>query len=677
MPDSTPKLHVLLDGSGTVLRVGEGEQRLPGPTNWDPTGDPVWNMLPHVSSAFFRQQVQTLYQVPQVIWTTRYEVPQSEPRLVRIDAQLARRNPDVVRYDLTFPEENDVQHRLYRMIADRSGEVGWFWDFLRGKFIVTASFYKTLGLEPEAVPETRRNLTTLLTHLLPVGELARLNTLLRETRAGNPSPQSDRFRLDDGRTLHYFAEPVSRQETLYGVRGTLAWHPTGEPDAGMGETFQTLPLPALLFNEQLEILQWNNLAYERWCAPSEPRVLTDLDAERSAADWRASLRELRDGTLRVETQFRSENRRLEPVELHVVAQSSGTFLLVGYSAGERRRREAELNELKLEVESLRKQLAGGGGGSEEPDSGGPNIISRSKQYEQTLELIRQVAPTDSTVLILGETGTGKELLARSIHHHSRRSERQLVRVNCATLAENLIESELFGHERGAFTGATQRKPGRFELADEGSIFLDEIGEISLTVQTKLLRVLQEGEFERVGGTKTLVTDVRVIAATNRDLEKMVGQGKFRADLYYRLNVFPIVNPPLRDRPEDVEPLVRHFVEKYNVKTGRAVRSIAPDDLQRLREYDFPGNVRELEHLIERAVILSSGDKLNLGPLPRRSALGTKAEFATLEGMTRRHIEEALRRTRGRVSGKGGAAELLDVNAQTLYSKIRKLGIERE
>lgn len=239
------------------------------------------------------------------------------------------------------------------------------------------------------------------------------------------------------------------------------------------------------------------------------------------------------------------------------------------------------------------------------------IISRNRKYRSVLKQVEQVADTQATVLIEGETGTGKELLANAIHQLSGRRNRPFVKVNCAAIPEHLAGSELFGHEKGAFTGAFQRKIGRFELADGGTLLLDEIGELPLHLQPKLLRILQEGEFERLGGNKTLRVDVRLIAATNRDLTKMIGDGDFREDLYFRLSVFPIRNLPLRERKDDIPLLAKFFIEKFNQKMGKQVREISGDDMQALMNYDFPGNIRELENIVERAIILSKGETLNL------------------------------------------------------------------
>jgi len=307
-----------------------------------------------------------------------------------------------------------------------------------------------------------------------------------------------------------------------------------------------------------------------------------------------------------------------------------------------------------------------------------NIVGQSPAIGRVLKAVETVAPTDATVLLLGETGTGKELIARALHNLSPRKDRALVRVNCAALPAGLIESELFGHEKGAFTGALGRKIGRFELADGGTIFLDEIGDLPPDLQAKLLRVLQEGEFERVGSTSTLKVDIRVIAATHRDLEKASQEGTFRPDLYYRLSVFPIAIPPLRERKEDIPLLVKHFVMKYNGKLGKRVETIAERTMNALLEYSWPGNVRELENVIERAVIVSMGSQLELGEwLPKQSVPLTGARILMLEELEREHIIKTLELTGWRVSGERGAATLLGLKPTTLDARMKKLGITRK
>ncbi len=305
------------------------------------------------------------------------------------------------------------------------------------------------------------------------------------------------------------------------------------------------------------------------------------------------------------------------------------------------------------------------------------IISKSKKFRKTLKNVEQVAATDSTVLILGETGTGKELIARAVHNNSNRGNRALIKVNCAALAPELIESELFGHEKGAFTGAYSKKIGRFELANKGTLFLDEIGELPINLQVKLLRVLQEGEFERLGNPTTIKTDVRIIAATNRNLEDAIEKGEFREDLYYRLNVFPVHIPPLRERKEDIPLLMNYFTKKFSKKTGKQVNEISQKVMDELLEYDWPGNIRELENIIERAVILCQGNKLVKGNwLPENKFIHNNA-ITTLAENERQHILKALEATNWRVSGDKGAAKILGIKRTTLEARMKKLGISKQ
>jgi DNA-binding NtrC family response regulator len=305
------------------------------------------------------------------------------------------------------------------------------------------------------------------------------------------------------------------------------------------------------------------------------------------------------------------------------------------------------------------------------------IISQCEKFNKVLGKVEQVAATDATVLILGETGTGKELLVRAIHNIGNRKDRPLVKVNCAALPANLIESELFGHEKGAFTGALSRKIGRFELADMGTLFLDEIGDLQPELQTKLLRVLQDGEFERLGSLDTIKVNVRVIAATNRDLKKAIEQGSFREDLFYRLNVFPILCPPLRERKEDIPLLAEHFVGKYSAKIGKKIGTIPHKVMKALQKYNWPGNVRELENIIERAVIITQGQVLELGDWLPQTTMSDGTSILTLDEMEREHIIEILEKTGGRVRGNGGAAELLEIKPTTLEARMKKLKIERK
>jgi transcriptional regulator with GAF, ATPase, and Fis domain len=322
-------------------------------------------------------------------------------------------------------------------------------------------------------------------------------------------------------------------------------------------------------------------------------------------------------------------------------------------------------------------------------TGQGDMLGASPAMKELFEALKRVSLTDASVLIFGETGTGKELIARSIHESGPRKDKPLVRVNCAAIPGTLMESEFFGHERGAFTGATARREGRFSLADGGTIFLDEVGELPLDLQAKLLRVLQEGEFEPLGSTRTRKVDVRVIAATNRDLGAMAREGKYREDLFYRLNVFPLRAPPLRERGGDVALIARAFVDRYSRRMGRRLDPLHPDDFRRLQEYPWPGNVRELQNVIERAIILSPGTRLDLSrampasaapaPLPRAEAAADTERILTvkdLEALERANIERALTSCGGKISGEKGAASRLGLPPSTLTSRMKALGIQR-
>ena len=444
--------------------------------------------------------------------------------------------------------------------------------------------------------------------------------------------------------------------------------------------------------------------------------LDGVDLDFNQHTWRNALHNTRKfGDYNYETNFRRPNGTVLPVCVQVVRVEGFPAKRVTVAAHDMstvRKVEADVRGLILELEDLRRKrkrddlhLRDRRAVPAEPRD---LIVSSSPAYQPILRQIKQVAPTDSTVLITGETGTGKELVAKSIHQQSTRAAEPLVVVNCGALPKDLIESELFGYEKGAFTGAVRDRIGRFKLADEGTLFLDEVGEMPLDLQTRLLRFLQEGEFTPVGGAEPVYANVRIIAATNRELATMVREGTFRADLYFRLNVFPIHNIPLRDRKDDIPALVQHFIDKHGRRLNSGVTGCEPAVIDALTKYPFPGNIRELENIVERALILSSGDRLVLdrnitSALPDDLIFGsTKAvgadagameggnsnngnghakmhgpeEVLSLDEMTRRYITEVLELTEGKVSGKGGAARLLDMNPQTLFSKIRKLGVDR-
>jgi formate hydrogenlyase transcriptional activator len=360
--------------------------------------------------------------------------------------------------------------------------------------------------------------------------------------------------------------------------------------------------------------------------------------------------------------------------LELIAQIFTNALARKRTDDQLRKQLTEIEDLKQRLEKenlyLREELR--------EELGFEKIVGSSDELKYVLFRVRQAAPTDATVLILGETGTGKGMVAHAIHGLSGRKDRPMVMVNCAALPANLIESELFGREKGAFTGAYARQAGRFEIADKGTIFLDEIGEMPLELQAKLLRVLQDGEFELLGSAKTVKVDVRVIAATSRDLKEEVSVGRFREDLFYRINVFPVSIPPLRKRVDDIPQLVRHFVDKYTRKSGKKIETVPKDTVKALQRYSWPGNVRELEHVIERAVIITEGPVLQIVDYFQPSKVPDAIETSSkdMAAMEREHILRVLCETNWIIGGPRGAASILKINPSTLRFRIKKLGIQR-
>ena len=421
-------------------------------------------------------------------------------------------------------------------------------------------------------------------------------------------------------------------------------------------------------------LDYLGITLEEWQDAGLEQVMHPQDAEIVAKDLPGQLQsgspfeyELR--LRREDGQYRWFHFRFNPV-----SDEEGRvtrWYLAGTDIDDRKLAEQRLQEENV---ALREEV--------DKASMFEEIVGGSAPLKKVLSRISRVAPTDSSVLITGETGTGKELVARAIHRRSRRSSYPFVSVNCAVIPRDLIASELFGHEKGAFTGATQRRLGRFELAEKGTIFLDEVGELPAETQIALLRVLQEREFERIGGTGTIQTDVRVVAATNRDLESAVAAGTFRSDLYYRLNVFPVEVPTLRERKEDIPLLVEYFLDRYGRKAGKNFRSVDKRSLDLLQSYPWPGNIRELQNVIERSVIVSDTEVFSVDEswLSRRPpAGGTEIRrdlFRTPPSEEKSIIEAALRECGGRVYGPGGAAEKLGIPRSTLESKIRTLKINK-
>jgi chemotaxis protein methyltransferase CheR len=458
----------------------------------------------------------------------------------------------------------------------------------------------------------------------------------------------------------------------------------------LDEILDNLPGTFYIWDEKPQLVRWNK-KHEEITEYSGDEYLgmlpTDFfNPKEHRAIEAAVEKTFTEGEVTVEaTLVTKSGKKIPHVYTAVRTTMGGDPVLMGFGINISERKEAEqrLRKVLSEMEELKDRLEAECtyfGEEIKLMHDYSHIIGDSEVMRYVLLSVEKFAPTDTTVLILGESGTGKELIARAIHSRSNRKERPLIKVDCAALPSNLIESELFGHEKGAFTGAVDRRIGRFELADGATLFLDEIGELPLEVQQKLLRVLQDGEFERLGSAKVLQTNVRIIAATNRNLKDDVDNGRFRGDLWYRLNVLPLTIPPIRERVDDIPLLVDWIVNKTQRRLGKHFKSIPNEVMEGLKAYTWPGNVRELENVIERAIIFSQGGVLQLAsPLsPPKSGPGDPqiAPMKRLSEMEKDYILQALNKTNWNVSGQGGAADILGLNASTLRGRMRKHGIRR-
>ncbi|UCC84441.1 MAG: sigma 54-interacting transcriptional regulator [Gemmatimonadota bacterium] len=527
----------------------------------------------------------------------------------------------------------------------------------------------------EFADRTPEQVREVLEQLDPEEELSVEGRHVRKDGSGFPVEVRIGF-LDEGGRKVWIAvarDITGRKETEEALRAS---------EERFAAIFRSAMDAIVIVDSELRISMFNQAA-ERVFKCTAAEVLGNSFREFLCSDSRAVLDQCVRAVQRAESRYcylwspegltalRADGESV-PVEATVSLVEVGEqrlYAIILRDINDRKRSEAELQRLHEEMVYLQQEL--------DSTHGYGEIVGTAPPMKSVYEAIEKVAATDSTVLITGETGTGKELVARAIHAASWRKDKVLVRVNCATLPAGLIESELFGHEKGAFTGATSRKIGRFELANGGTIFLDEIGDIPLDLQNKLLRVLQEGEFERLGDSQTRKVDVRVIAATNRELADAIDEGLFRSDLFYRLNVFPIGVPALRERKKDIPLLVKHLVMKYGVKLGKNIESIPQAAMTALMAYDWPGNVRELENVIERAVILTSGAEFELCERLTASASAGPSRIPTLEEIERDHITRVLEATGWRVRGDAGAAALLGLKPTTLEARMKKLGVERK
>ena len=458
----------------------------------------------------------------------------------------------------------------------------------------------------------------------------------------------------------------------------------------LDETLDRLPGTFYIWDERPQLIRWNKMHEEitEYSADDYKNMRpTDFFNKKEHKTIETAVEKVFiDGEVIMEATLVTKSGKKIPHIYSAVRTTMGdkpVLMGFGIDISKQKRAENQLRNALSEVRALKKQFEADCiylGEEIKLMHDYEHIIGESDMLKYVLYSLEQIAPTDTTVLILGESGTGKELITRAIHHGSKRKDRPLIKVDCAALAENLIESELFGHEKGAFTGAFEKRIGRFELAHRATIFLDEIGELPLSLQQKLLRILQEGEFERLGSSKVRHTDVRVIAATNRNLEEDVSKRRFRKDLWYRLNVFPLSIPPLRDRADDIPLLVNWVIKKVQRRLGKHIKMVPTDVMNDLKTYPWPGNVRELENVIERAIIVTRGSTLQLAaPLKAlESDYSTphSMPMKSLSEMEKEYLLQALNKTNWNISGKDGAAELLGLNSSTLRGRMRKHGIHR-
>ena len=582
-----------------------------------------------------------------------------------------------------------TEPNFHKKIIDNTYEIanigGWELTLLDGSIMATPSAMDILNvkdLEGLTPPKVIHRFKDSDRYRSLLGKVIRNGTAFDEILETNDTPP---------RYVRAAAKPILKGNKIYRVFGIyqdISDIKNKENDLSFYKAVMENAQDFIaVYNKEGDVIHYNkslmnHLGYSKDML--DRSKIFDLDPAVSREWWDSHFQEIIDkGSLRFERLLPRADDTQFPIDVtanHLRFNGQDYNCAVGKDITAKKMRDLELHEALQEIKALKERLEIENEYLQEEIGNKinfKNIVSSSEAYKSVLIQVEQVAPTDTTVLITGESGTGKELLARAIHGNSKRGNRPLIKVNCATLPKELMESELFGHKKGAFTGAIAHKEGKFTLADGGTIFLDEIGELPLELQPKLLRVIQEGEYDELGGTKTIKVDVRIIAATNRDLKEMIREGTFREDLYYRLNVFPIHNIPLRARKPDIPILAQYFLEKYAPKAGKGFKRLAPQTVERLMAYNFPGNIRELENLIERAVIIENGTTLNPGNwVPEQENIPLSNEFKSFEANQRDYIIEVLEHTQWRVGGPSGAANILNMNDKTLFAKMKRLGIEK-
>jgi len=687
--DNVHEMITWVGEDGYIFYANKAAREVLGYTGEELSRMKIWDIEPGFSEADWKQEWEALKTRK---WFKRETVRRNvQGDIFPVELSMHYMNYNGREYKMAFVRDLREQKQREKLInlsyhsLDQAHQM-IYWTDSNGKIIyANQCMFKVMGYEVEEL--TGMHIAELEPTLEEDAWLQRWNALkekgtleldtVRHKKNGDPIP----VRL----FLNYFT--LEGKEYNLGFASDRSNRKKLEEDIKLSfETLNNAPDPVFWLNKD-STFRYFNATFAEMTGYSHEEItrmhLLDFFPDFQKTDFEQSWERLKKGKL-VNRELEITIKSGEKIFCQALVKMM-TFEGKQYSCTvlrdirEQKQQELELKKRLEDIERLRLQAQEENIILKEEiqvEQGSTNIISQSAKYKKVLQQIGQVADTAATVLVLGETGTGKELIAKAIHSLSNRADKPMVKVNCSALPENLIESELFGHEKGAFTGAFQRKIGRFEMAHKGTLFLDEIGELPLDLQAKLLRVLQEGEFERVGSTDTIKVDVRIIAATNRNLEERAERGEFREDLFYRLNVFPIYSLPLRERKEDIRPLVRHFIEKYNTAVGKHVETIPESAIRELEEYEFPGNVRELENLIERAVILSPGSKLVANFQFKKAKSGAKSVFKSMEDMQREHILEALRRTNGKISGSGSAAELLGMNDKTLYSRMDKFGIKR-